>query len=382
MTHIHKKQKQTSPQIYLVGGAVRDQLLGQPIKDRDWLVVGATPEYMLAQGYQPVGKDFPVFLHPKTHEEYALARTERKAGQGYHGFSFYTHPTVSLEDDLKRRDFTVNAMAMDTEGNLYDPYHGQKDLKNRIFRHVSEAFSEDPLRLLRLARFMARFTDFTIAPETVIACHNIVASGELQYLSKERVYQEITRALEAKTPERFFETLIQVGAWDSFFTGISWNSLQKIWAYITPPKNKAALYYWGAIALQHQAPITFLKNMRAPKDIIQLTSHAQRVIQIMNQSLQECSISKQAGKLALQADTIYDIIQHGDALRKPEAFKDCMNLLNQLNILDDNIPSILWDTLITKIQTLNIQTCLTQEPKKIPNCIRALRIQAIREWLG
>ena len=152
--------------IYVVGGAVRDDLLGRPVADRDYVVVGATPEAMLAEGYKPVGRDFPVFLHPSTHEEYALARTERKTGRGYHGFAFHAAPDVTLEDDLARRDLTINAMARDDGGQIIDPYHGQADLEARILRHVGPAFVEDPVRILRLARFAARFSDFSVAPET------------------------------------------------------------------------------------------------------------------------------------------------------------------------------------------------------------------------
>ena len=165
--------------IYCVGGAIRDELLGLPVKDRDWVVVGATPEMLLAEGYKPVGKDFPVFLHPHTHEEYALARTERKTAPGYAGFVFHTDPAVTLEEDLARRDLTINAIARDADGTLADPYGGQRDLAARVFRHVSPAFAEDPVRILRLARFAARFAGFTVAPETLALMRQMVAAGEV-----------------------------------------------------------------------------------------------------------------------------------------------------------------------------------------------------------
>ena len=166
-------------QIYLVGGAVRDQLLGLPIHERDWVVVGATPQKMIEQGYRPVGKDFPVFLHPDTHEEYALARTEKKVGKGYQGFTFYAEADVTLEQDLSRRDLTINAIAQDQNGQLIDPYGGQADLEQRRFRHVSPAFSEDPVRVLRLARFATRFPAFNIDPGTLTLIHGMVANGEV-----------------------------------------------------------------------------------------------------------------------------------------------------------------------------------------------------------
>ena len=196
-------------QIYLVGGAVRDQLLGLPVKDRDWVVVGATPEEMTNQGFRPVGSDFPVFLHPKTQEEYALARTERKSGRGYKGFTFHTSPEVTLEEDLIRRDLTINAMAMDDQGNITDPFNGQQDIQNRILRHVSDAFLEDPLRVLRVARFLARFAHlgFTIAPETLELMGKIASDGELDHLTPERVWQEFERALTASTSSAFWEAL-------------------------------------------------------------------------------------------------------------------------------------------------------------------------------
>lgn len=199
-------------EIYLVGGAVRDQLLGLPVKERDFVVVGATVQEMLALGYKPVGKDFPVFLHPKTHEEYALARTERKISKGYTGFTFYADKSVTLEDDLRRRDLTVNAIAQSTDGKIIDPYHGCEDLKNKVLRHVSDSFVEDPVRILRVARFASRFSDFTIHPETLELMHSMVISGEVNALVPERVWQELQRALDLIAPQRFFEVLKECGA--------------------------------------------------------------------------------------------------------------------------------------------------------------------------
>ncbi|MFM0668872.1 multifunctional CCA addition/repair protein [Paraburkholderia sediminicola] len=204
--------------IYAVGGAIRDELLGVPVQDRDYVVVGATPEQMVAQGYRPVGKDFPVFLHPQTHEEYALARTERKTAAGYHGFQFFYAPDVTLEEDLARRDLTINAMAREVRpdgeltGPVIDPFNGQGDLQARLFRHVSDAFLEDPVRILRIARFAARFVDFTVAPETLTLMRKMVADGEVDALVAERVWQEVSRGLMEKKPSRMFEVLRECGA--------------------------------------------------------------------------------------------------------------------------------------------------------------------------
>ena len=199
-------------QAYVVGGAVRDALLGLPVKDRDWVVVGSTPEEMLARGFRPVGRDFPVFLHPQTSEEYALARTERKSGHGYTGFVCHASPEVTLEEDLLRRDLTINAIARAEDGTLIDPYGGRRDLAARVFRHVSPAFAEDPLRILRVARFAARFTDFSVAPETLALMRQMVAAGEVDHLVAERVWQELARGLMEARPSRMIQVLRDCGA--------------------------------------------------------------------------------------------------------------------------------------------------------------------------
>ena len=199
-------------ELYEVGGAVRDALLGRPVSDRDWVAVGATPEQLIAAGYLPVGRDFPVFLHPETREEVALARTERKTAPGYHGFVFHAAPEVTLEQDLARRDLTINAIARDSGGRLIDPYGGRRDLEARVLRHVSPAFAEDPVRILRLARFAARLTDFTVAPETGALMREMVAAGEVDALVPERVWQELARGLMEARPSRMFEVLRGCGA--------------------------------------------------------------------------------------------------------------------------------------------------------------------------
>ena len=198
--------------VYLVGGAVRDALMGFAGSDRDWVVVGGTPEALVAKGYQPVGKDFPVFLHPDTREEYALARTERKTARGYHGFAVHASPDVTLEEDLARRDLTINAIAQDEHGQRTDPYGGERDIANKVLRHVTDAFREDPVRILRLARFAARFPDFTVAAETMTLMREMVAEGEVDALVSERVWQELSRGLMGAKPSRMLQVLRECGA--------------------------------------------------------------------------------------------------------------------------------------------------------------------------
>ena len=206
---------------YLVGGAVRDKILGIPVSDKDYLVVGSSPEEMIKLGFKPIGKDFPVFLHPKTKEEYALARTEKKVGKGYHGFKFYTSPDVTLEEDLRRRDITINAIAKDEDGNIYDPFNGIDDIKNKIIRHVSDAFIEDPLRVLRVARFAALDIKFKVKKETLDLMKRMVLSGELKSLSAERVVAEITKGLQGENPDIMLHYLCECGALNEVFPGLN-----------------------------------------------------------------------------------------------------------------------------------------------------------------
>ncbi len=252
-------------QIYLVGGAVRDALLGLPVQDRDWVVVGATPEAMVAQGYLAVGRDFPVFLHPQTHEEYALARTERKTARGYHGFAFHTAPDVTLAQDLARRDLTINSIAVKADSiktsgpfdadpaALIDPFGGQRDLRNRVFRHVTEAFREDPVRVLRVARFAARFADFGVAPETMDLMRDMVRHGEVDALVAERVWQELARGLMEHTPSRMFEVLRDCGALQRLLPEVD-----RLWcAAQQRPRSDAGVYLMRVldISAQQGAPL-------------------------------------------------------------------------------------------------------------------------------
>jgi tRNA nucleotidyltransferase (CCA-adding enzyme) len=219
-------------QTYIVGGAVRDELLGFPIKDKDFVVVGSTPEQMVAAGFRPVGKDFPVFLHPETHDEYALARTERKTAKGYKGFVVHASPEITLEQDLARRDLTVNAIAKNEVGELVDPFHGIDDIKSKTLRHVSDAFVEDPVRILRIARFSARLADFNIAPETLSLMQQMVEAGEVDALVAERVWQELAKGLMEEKPARMFEVLRSCGALKRIIP-----ELDKLWGVPQPPQH-------------------------------------------------------------------------------------------------------------------------------------------------
>lgn len=292
--------------IYLVGGAVRDQLLGLPIHERDWVVVGSTPDEMLRLGYKAVGKDFPVFLHPITHEEYALARTERKTAKGYKGFSFYTSPEVSLEEDLARRDLTINAMALDSDGSLIDPYQGQHDLAQKILRHVSLAFQEDPVRILRIARFSARFPDFAIHPDTLQLMNLMVKAGEVDALVSERVWQELARALNEIKPERFFESLANCDALAVLFPEIhSLSALEK--ASLASPDP---LVRWAALMHSHSVEVisVICKRYKIPREYTELALLVARHLA----PYQALSLKN--------AKAILDLLLAADALRRPERF--------------------------------------------------------------
>ncbi len=306
-------------QVYLVGGAVRDELLGIPVRERDWVVVGATPEEMLQAGYQLVGQDFPVYLHPKTREEYALARLERKVGPGYRGFVTEFSPTVTLEQDLLRRDLTINAMARAPGGELIDPYGGERDIRARLLRHVSAAFCEDPVRVLRVARFAARFAalGFAIAPPTLALMRQLVASGEMAALVAERIWRELERALGGQRPERFFETLELCGA-----LPIVLPELASMWAGAGPAaeaarrlKAAAALSTEGAVRLAAQtatlapAQITALAaRLRLPTEYSDLCALAARLCDRIGRADQ------------LDAEGLLQLLEAADALRRPERF--------------------------------------------------------------
>lgn len=301
--------------IYLVGGAVRDQLLGRPVVDRDWVVVGATPGEMLSRGFRQVGADFPVFLHPDTGEEYALARTERKEGQGYHGFTVYSAPDVTLEQDLQRRDLTINAMAMAEDGTLIDPFGGQQDLQARQLRHVSEAFQEDPLRVLRTARFLARFSPlgFTISPETRQLMTQIARAGEIGHLVPERSWQEIQRALHESHPVAFFEALRECDAL----------------RYLIPELSEPECFEHSMTALRCLADREALTDQRVAALLSVLSPEAVKIraralrmpadCQDLSRLTVTCGPAFRKG-YGLTAEALLEQLNLADAWRRPERF--------------------------------------------------------------
>ncbi|MGB9428390.1 MAG: multifunctional CCA addition/repair protein [Gammaproteobacteria bacterium] len=334
--------------IYLVGGAVRDELLGLPVKERDYVVVGATPAEMGARGFKPVGKDFPVFLHPETHEEYALARTERKTAPGYHGFEFHSAPDVTLEDDLKRRDLTINAMAKDKHSGLIDPYHGKRDLDAHLLRHVSPAFAEDPVRVLRVARFAARFASlgFKIAPETLVLMRTMTASGEVDALVPERVWQETAKALASESPAVFFSELRECGALERVFPEID-----RLFGIPQPEKHHpeidtgahVMMVLEQASRLNNNVAVRFAALMHdlgkgtTPKDVLpHHYGHEERSVQLVEALCERLRVPRDYRELAvlvaryhglvhrakeLRAETLLKLLQNTDAFRRPERFE-------------------------------------------------------------
>lgn len=300
--------------IYKVGGAVRDRLLGRPVSDIDWLVVGATVEEMHAKGFRPVGTDFPVFLHPKTGEEYALARTERKSGRGYGGFTFHASPDVTLEEDLIRRDLTINAIAEDEAGKVYDPYHGRDDLDQRLLRHVSPAFAEDPLRVLRVARFAARYAalGFRVADETLELMRQISASGELQALTAERSWKEFERALMEAQPQVFFQVLHACGALQELLPELG-DAPQALAALEQAALHEQPLHVrWACLLRALPAAATKAVNQRfkAPRECQELALLTGECLAQGNQALE------------LPATVLLELLQKFDVYRRPQRFED------------------------------------------------------------
>jgi tRNA nucleotidyltransferase (CCA-adding enzyme) len=312
---------------YLVGGAVRDKLLGYPHHEHDWVVVGATPEQMLADGFKPVGKDFPVFLHPQTNEEYALARTERKTGRGYHGFNFYCDPDVTLEQDLARRDLTINAMAEDETGTLVDPYGGRRDLEQKILRHVSPAFAEDPLRILRVARFAARYhhLGFRIAPETMSLMRKIVADGEVEHLVSERIWKETERAMGEPNPEIYFHTLKQCDASQHLFPELRCNALALTELEECASQFRESLVRFAALCCKLSANelIAFYMRISAPneyRELAQLT-----IVQLS--ALQDSGTPEAA----------FAVLESSDAMRRPQRFELLLDVATALHVKSTTI---------------------------------------------
>jgi tRNA nucleotidyltransferase (CCA-adding enzyme) len=334
---------------YVVGGAVRDAMLGLPVQDHDHVVVGAAPEQMLALGFTPVGKDFPVFLHPRTHEEYALARTERKTAPGYKGFVFHADAEVTLEQDLIRRDLTINAMAQDEDGTIVDPFGGQRDLQARIFRHVSAAFAEDPVRILRLARFAARFSDFSVAPETDALMRTMVEAGEVDALVPERVWQELARGLMEKRPSRMFEVLRSCGALARILP-----ELDALWGVPQPARHHpeidtgvhVMMVIDMAAQLGHGLPVRVAallhdlgKGRTAPEEWPKHHGHEARSVQLVEQVCQRLKIPNDCRDLALMTarehgnigralelrpNTIVSLLERCDGFRKPQRFVEML----------------------------------------------------------
>ena len=406
--------------IYQVGGSVRDKFLGLPSVDRDYVVVGATPEAMIAQGFQPVGKDFPVFLHPKTKEEYALARTERKSGRGYTGFTFHTSIDVTLEDDLLRRDLTINAMAIDADsGTMIDPHGGQRDLESKIFRHVSDAFAEDPLRVLRLARFAARFTEFTVAPETMALCKKLVSDGEIAELVAERVWQEISRGLMEAKPSRMLDVLRECRALRVLAPELDrlWGVPQKAqWhpeidtgIHITQVIDYAANKSWPLItrfaALTHD-----LGKGTTPADILPAHhAHELRSVELVAGLCERWRVQREIsdmarivaaehGNLGLLAQmrpaSVHDVLARCDALRRPERFVQILDACeaDKSSRRAVGLPESAGSAYTARADAMNALAAMQSidagfiakslaeqgKPERIAEAVREARIDAIR----
>jgi tRNA nucleotidyltransferase (CCA-adding enzyme) len=334
---------------FRVGGAVRDALLGLPVHDEDWVVVGTTPEAMIAAGYLPVGKDFPVFLHPETREEYALARTERKTGRGYHGFAFHAAPDVTLEQDLARRDLTINAIAQAPDGSLIDPFDGQQDLRAKVLRHVTEAFREDPVRILRVARFAARFTEFTLAGETLDLMKAMVEEGEADHLVPERVWQELARGLMERQPSRMFEVLRACGALARVLPEVD-----RLWGVPQPPEHHPELdtgvhnMMVLDMAARLQAPLAVrfaclthdLGKGTTPASVLpRHIGHEQRSADLLKKLSNRLRVPNECrelgdvvarehgnihGSLKFGAAAVVRLLERCDAFRKPQRFEQVL----------------------------------------------------------
>jgi len=371
-------------QVYLVGGAVRDALLNRKVIERDYVVVGATPEQMIAKGFTQVGKDFPVFLHPKTNEEYALARTERKSGKGYTGFVCDASSDVTLEEDLTRRDLTVNAMAQDSDGKIIDPYNGKQDLDNKCLRHVSDAFSEDPLRVFRVARFAARYAylGFTIADETLALMSTMAASGELQALSAERVWQETRRSLVERSPEVYFATLEATGGLNDWFSELlpvineSIEMLRSATKKDTPPLSGMPLLLARFTSLcihlneeQASALCQRLKTQNQVSEIVTLACKFKGIL-LSKDDNQANSASR-----VLTADNLMMLFNGTDAWRRPERFETLLNAIRHCAEFE----AVMWD----KRQSVIIDALLAAKRVDVKDIIaKGIKGSAIKDALN
>jgi tRNA nucleotidyltransferase (CCA-adding enzyme) len=402
--------------IYAVGGCVRDELLGLPVQDRDWVVVGATPQQLIDAGYLPVGKDFPVFLHPKTKEEYALARTERKTAAGYHGFAFHADPGVTLEQDLARRDFTVNAIAKSANGTLIDPFGGQADLQAKVFRHVGPAFVEDPVRILRLARFMARFTDFEVADETMALASEMVAAGEVDALVPERVWQELARGLLAAKPSRMFDVLRECGALTKLLPEVDalWGVPQRADYH---PEIDTGIHNMMVIDMAAQLQLSVaarfaclthdLGKGTTPADILpKHIGHEARSVTLIHHVCERLRVPTECKELALvvaaehgnihrsmefDAAALTRLIERCDAIRKPERFTEILqsceaDARGRLGLQDKPYPQA--QRLQTAAQAARgvdagaVAALYTGKPQQIKNAVHQARIEAIHAALS
>lgn len=364
--------------IYRVGGSVRDELLGRDVQDHDFVVVGATPEQMIALGYTPVGKDFPVFLHPETREEHALARTERKSGRGYKGFTVQASPEVSLEDDLARRDLTVNAMARDETGRLIDPFGGERDLAARTLRHVSPAFVEDPVRILRVARFAARF-GFSVAEETMVLMRHMVDVGEVDHLVPERTWQELSRGLLEHRPSVMFEVLIECGAlariapdWETVISPLRETGRDVLAALDRAAAQSAPLPVRLAIAMHRTGD-----RSDALCEQFRVQTECRDLVALSCRHLGQVRAAAWS-----EAGAVVDLFQHTDAFRRPSRFDD---LLWVAAIEDgqtrEHYPpaaSLRRSLALTRAVDAGAVARASSDRSKIPARIRAARIEALR----
>jgi tRNA nucleotidyltransferase (CCA-adding enzyme) len=400
--------------IYAVGGAVRDELLGLPVIDRDYVVVGATPEEMVRRGFRPVGKDFPVFLHPQTHEEYALARTERKTARGYKGFQVYAAPGVTLEEDLARRDLTINAIAEDEDGNLIDPYGGAADLKAGVLRHVSPAFVEDPVRVLRVARFAARF-GFAIAPETLALMREMAANGEIDALVPERVWQELARGLMEKIPSRMFHALRECGALARILP-----ELDALFGVPQPeqwhPEVDAGVHVMMVVdyaaAQNYSLPVRFAalthdlgKGVTPREDWPRHIDHELRSSELLVPLCRRLRVPNDCREMAqvvarfhgiphrafeLRPETVLKLLLETDALRQPQRFEEFLqactaDYCGRLDYQDKSFTQAdFLRRALRAVQAVDAGAVARQcdDPATIRDRVYEARLAALKAWLG
>ena len=408
---------------YMVGGAVRDRLLGRPVNDHDWVVVGATPEDMVARGFVPVGRDFPVFLHPETHEEYALARTERKNGRGYRGFVVQTSPDVTLEEDLARRDLTINAIAVGADETgveaIFDPYDGRRDIAQRLLRHVTDAFREDPVRILRVARFAARFTDFSVAPETMQLMREMVQHGEADHLVAERVWQELSRGLMEAQPSRMFAVLRECGA-----LAVVLPELDRLWgvpqrAEYHPEVDTGvhvmmvldmAARLSAPLAVRFACLVHDLGKGTTPQDMLpRHIGHEQRSSKLLQAVAERLRVPVDCRELAdvvarehgnihrsgeLGAAALVRLLERCDAIRKPARLDEILlacecDARGRLGYADAPYPQrARINAALAAVQSVVTSSIAAQaaaqglQGAKVGERIHAARVRAVADWLG